>query len=303
MRFELKPKWAQLSDAELLSDIRRVAALVEKRYVTSSDYERYGQYDCGTLRQRFGHWKDVNVHAGLAPEVRPTATAELLIDDLQQVAKQLGSNVLTLPEYSKHGKWSANPIVRVFGSWIHALKAAGLSPGTDRISDDELFENMEHVWTKLGRQPSYSEFRHPISRFSRGTYAARFGGWRNALEAFVLWVSNEDIDQSTASPAEWKPVKQPDRDSVEIPIVRTPKRTPREINLRLRFRVLQHNRFTCVACGRSPATLPGLALHVDHIIPWSRGGETTFDNLQTLCESCNLGKSNMIFGDKGLTDV
>jgi len=38
----------------------------------------------------------------------------------------------------------------------------------------------------------------------------------------------------------------------------------------------------------------GLELHVDHIQPWSRGGPTVFENLQTLCNSCNLGKSDEV---------
>jgi len=38
----------------------------------------------------------------------------------------------------------------------------------------------------------------------------------------------------------------------------------------------------------------GLSLHVDHIEPWSRGGKTIEENLQTLCEKCNLGKSNVL---------
>jgi 5-methylcytosine-specific restriction endonuclease McrA len=33
-------------------------------------------------------------------------------------------------------------------------------------------------------------------------------------------------------------------------------------------------------------------LHVDHIKPWSLGGETVAENLQTLCDQCNAGKSN-----------
>ena len=34
--------------------------------------------------------------------------------------------------------------------------------------------------------------------------------------------------------------------------------------------------------------------HVDHIIPWSKCGETIIDNLQTLCNVCNIGKSDLI---------
>ena len=30
----------------------------------------------------------------------------------------------------------------------------------------------------------------------------------------------------------------------------------------------------------------------DHIIPWSRGGKTTMDNLQMLCRYCNNTKGN-----------
>ena len=31
-------------------------------------------------------------------------------------------------------------------------------------------------------------------------------------------------------------------------------------------------------------------LHVDHVIPWSSGGETIPENLRAACSDCNLGK-------------
>jgi 5-methylcytosine-specific restriction endonuclease McrA len=66
----------------------------------------------------------------------------------------------------------------------------------------------------------------------------------------------------------------------------------RTISLNLRIKVLSRDKFRCVFCGKSPATDIGTQLHIDHIIPFSKGGTNTIDNLQTLCEKCNLGKSN-----------
>jgi 5-methylcytosine-specific restriction endonuclease McrA len=56
---------------------------------------------------------------------------------------------------------------------------------------------------------------------------------------------------------------------------------------------MQRDHFTCRACGASPAKEAGVELHVDHVVPWSRAGETTLENLQTLCTRCNLGKSDL----------
>lgn len=60
----------------------------------------------------------------------------------------------------------------------------------------------------------------------------------------------------------------------------------------MRYDVLKRDGFRCVLCGMSSAD--GAILHVDHIIPVSKGGKSEMDNLRTLCERCNLGKSNKI---------
>jgi HNH endonuclease len=48
----------------------------------------------------------------------------------------------------------------------------------------------------------------------------------------------------------------------------------------------------CRFCSVSLAAEPHLLLEVDHIIPVSKGGLSTPDNLQTLCWRCNRTKSN-----------
>ncbi len=67
-------------------------------------------------------------------------------------------------------------------------------------------------------------------------------------------------------------------------------RTKRNISITLRYQIMKRDNFKCVLCGASPAKDPTIELHIDHIIPWSKGGESTIDNLQTLCSVCNLGK-------------
>jgi len=74
---------------------------------------------------------------------------------------------------------------------------------------------------------------------------------------------------------------------------KNPRKTSRDPSLRLRFKVMLRDNFTCQQCGASPAKQLGVELHVDHIFPWSKGGDTTLENLQTLCSNCNLGKSNV----------
>jgi hypothetical protein len=64
----------------------------------------------------------------------------------------------------------------------------------------------------------------------------------------------------------------------------------RTVNPRLRFEILHRDGFKCVLCGANAAT--GATLQIDHIMPFSFGGRTTKDNLQTLCFDCNIGKSN-----------
>jgi 5-methylcytosine-specific restriction endonuclease McrA len=47
----------------------------------------------------------------------------------------------------------------------------------------------------------------------------------------------------------------------------------------------------CAFCGRVP---PEVVLHVDHILPASKGGSSLRANLQFLCAEHNLRKSNQL---------
>ena len=52
----------------------------------------------------------------------------------------------------------------------------------------------------------------------------------------------------------------------------------------------------CAMCGKEcdPDGEPGIRPTVDHIVPLSRGGTHTWDNVQLLCMRCNAGKCNKL---------
>ena len=60
----------------------------------------------------------------------------------------------------------------------------------------------------------------------------------------------------------------------------------------LRYNILRRDGFRCQLCGATAQD--GAKLHVDHIIPISKGGKTEWNNLRTLCDRCNIGKSNKL---------
>lgn len=53
---------------------------------------------------------------------------------------------------------------------------------------------------------------------------------------------------------------------------------------------MRRDNYTCQICGKYMPDEVGL--HIDHIIPVSKGGKSIASNLQVLCSKCNGHKSN-----------
>ena len=62
----------------------------------------------------------------------------------------------------------------------------------------------------------------------------------------------------------------------------------------LRDEIKKRDNYTCQKCGISIYQEPHLLLEIDHIVPISKNGRTTVDNLQTLCWRCNREKGNKL---------
>ena len=63
------------------------------------------------------------------------------------------------------------------------------------------------------------------------------------------------------------------------------------MNYTLREEVLKRDGYKCCVCGKTKKD--GVRLEIDHIIPVSKGGQSTISNLQTLCSSCNAKKNTL----------
>jgi hypothetical protein len=208
-----------------------------------------------------------------------------LIADLKNTALKLNQDFVTREQQDEFGKFDSSNMAKRLGSWAKAHELAGLNLARHqksvKLSDDELFQNLEEVWINLGRQPIQSDMFPPVSKYSAGVYKKHFGTWMKGLELFVDNINSEEDISSEKS-------------IINLEVEGSTKhKTKREINWRLRFIIMRRDNFKCKKCGRSPATDSNIILHIDHIKAWSRGGETVLENLETLCSVCNIGKSNL----------
>lgn len=220
---------------------------------------------------------------------RNTPDQELL-DDLKKVTVQIGMGKVTKEQYNQKEKFHSGTLENRFETWNKAVKKAGLKiTRKQNLSEKELFENIEEVWVKLGRQPKYDEIKKPLSKYSAKPYEKRYETWRKALESFIEYINSNKDEIQEAKGNEQDKKKS---DTIEIA---TKHKTKRNISLRLKVQVLMRDGNKCKLCG---ITVTGKDMHFDHITPWSKGGETVLENLQVLCAPHNLAKGNLEYNEK-----
>jgi HNH endonuclease len=107
-----------------------------------------------------------------------------------------------------------------------------------------------------------------------------YGGYRVKIHFFPRRAGRDAIPPGTGMPAGETRVRQP---------------LPREVKAAVWLR----DGGRCAHCGVTDADATartGVHLHYDHIVPFSRNGADTVNNIQLLCEDCNLSKGNRYAG-------
>lgn len=205
-----------------------------------------------------------------------------LVDALRNLAARENLRYVSGRLFSEATGISEATVTRHFRTWAAFCRRAGLAPRyTRKVGREELLENLDRVWQRLGRQPRAKEMKQPLSPISVSKYQKMFSSsWYAVCLALVAWKSGLTVGQLE------RETRGIASDS-EVPERHCRTRT---ISLSLRYEILKRDAFRCVKCGRSPATEAGVQLHVDHAMPWSKEGPSDATNLQTLCAECNLGK-------------
>jgi len=294
MKYELEPDNRNCPNDELLADLCAVARGLNKPSLTKEEYDKHGRFCSATMRNRFGSWNKALAQSGLKVKKRIDIPCEELLSDLKSTASKIGMQTVTREDYRQHGNFSEATIVRQFGNWAAALNAANLKPTGWKppATEEELFDNMASVWEHVGRQPKQKDFVHPVSRYSETTYVNHFGSWRAALEAFIAYMNLDSIGRNgDIGPTPLISSAKPEKEFQH--------RTGRNPSWRLRFLVMRRDDFRCFLCGATQNPDQDIRLDIDHIVSWSAGGETVMSNLQTLCNRCNIGKSNLSIDKNG----
>ena len=296
-----------LTEDDLFKEMDRMWQLKGQR-PTFTEFRQLSSIDPGTYQRRFGSWTKAIEAFSTATGVHfqgkggTCVTKNILLDELRRVSAKVPKVSLTYDIYKANGgTYSRKPFKSHFGSWTKAVNAAGgFSGRQQKYSKDELFDEIQRLWEQFGRPPTSREMTQK-GKFSARAYAARFESWTKAIHAFCNDRNSDselmpppilELPSATQIPSESDenklPVVIPSAESA--PLIMT-HNTGKSVPKRLRWRVFARDNFTCKGCGRSPKH--GVVLEADHIIAWTNGGETVFENLQTLCEACNSGKSDL----------
>lgn len=173
MKFELNEYHKSISKDELIKDLQVVAAKLNKSYISRSEYEKNGKYSATPFISNFGSWLVACKIAGLETTRNKRdllrISDEDLINDMLLVAKHLNAKTISTKDYSEHGKYKVQTILSRFSTWSEALTKANLEQtGFKIISDKDLFDEIEKMWIKKGKQPTTTDIKN-------GLLLARFG--------------------------------------------------------------------------------------------------------------------------------
>jgi len=215
-------------------------------------------------------------------EIRSRFSKAEIIASLKEYGRLHGKSSFGQQEYNnwKDKILASSNIRRHFGSWGKPLQAAGFrAQFTQKLDSRDMVTAFRDCWREHGSVPNRRRLGEHLEKhnypFRTHAYKSFFGGL-GRLAKLIEQVESGQLPES----------KLYERHKTGR------HRLYSAVPLNLRHAVLKRDRYRCVKCGANPKDDKSVRLEVDHVIPGSRGGPATMENLQTLCFSCNQGKKD-----------
>ena len=144
MKFELEEYHRGITDEELIAELKRISAMLNKVSLTRDDNNEHGRYSTSTYYKRFGSWSNTLVKAELEI-VRPmNIPEEELFKNLEEIWIKFGRQPRRSEVQKPFSKYSSQTYEKRFGTWRKALeKFIAYINNEENISSEEAIKNAE----------------------------------------------------------------------------------------------------------------------------------------------------------------
>lgn len=112
-------------------------------------------------------------------------TDEEILSAIRRTSEARGGRRVTIASLGEREGIACGTVRRHFGSWRQAIEIAGVPLGPGTGTEDECYEDMLKLWAHYGGRPKMSHAGKPPSRIRYYAYYRIWGGWTNAMAAFV----------------------------------------------------------------------------------------------------------------------
>jgi TPR repeat protein len=146
-----------------------------------------------------------------------------------------------------------------------------------------------YKWTSLAASDGHPGAQEHCNELAARMTAEQREKSYHCIEEF----ENAQAEQPKPTPGWWDKAMAERQESAErylavLALARRPHYDRRQIPSQVRQQVWVRDDAKCKKCGSREL------LHLDHIIPVSKGGSDALENLELLCQSCNLAKGAKI---------
>ena len=145
MKYELNTYNRNLSNEELLDDLKKVAVELGKNKIIAAEYDENGKYSSATIHRRFGSWNKALQKAALELTTAQNISDKELFENIEMVWISFGRQPKHREMKRPVSKYSERPYISRFGSWRKALEAFVEFIDSGDSQNQEIEENISEI--------------------------------------------------------------------------------------------------------------------------------------------------------------